>query len=153
MLNKVECIYVILVRDISVDAQDNMNSLLKIIDRFQFGMDKKTLKKVNGPVNVPASFSIASSWKFEEKLKVDEKVLLQFNLIDPSGKDLGGPSDEFVVPKGKDRININFNVNGLTITDEGPYLLSAQMLKNKKILGKRSYPFEVIIHDQQAPSG
>lgn len=142
-------LYTLIAREITTDAADNMNSIIKIIEKFTFGIDRERLKKDGiqlgrQPIALPASYSIGTSWLFDEKLKQDILVTLKVRIIDPGGKDLDGPEQEHMVPTGINKINLNFNAQGLPVTNEGAYTLRAEiLLKNGKLLAYGEYPFEV----------
>jgi hypothetical protein len=137
-------------REVSTDASDNMNSIIKIIDKFSFNINKDDLEKNEITLGtqqlaMPANYSVATSWIFDEKLKTDTALTLKLNIADPDGKMLGeGPAQEHTLPVGIDKINMNFNVQGLPVTKEGKYKLYAELLDNTgKSLGKTYYPFDV----------
>lgn len=146
----VKNLYVIMAREVSTDASDNMNSVIKIIDKFSFNINKDDLEKNEitlgtSQLALPANYAVATSWIFDEKLKKDTPLTLRLNIADPDGKQLGeGPAQEHTLPSGVDKINMNFNVQGLPVTKEGKYKLHAELLDNTgKVLGKSDYPFDV----------
>lgn len=142
-------LYVLLAREVTTDATDNMNSIIKIIEKFTFGIDQNALKQNNiqlgrQQINLPASYSVATSWLFDEKLKKDTFLTIKLSIINPNGKNLGGPEQEHLIPTGLNKINMNFNAQGLPVTNEGHYTLRAEALsKTGKLLAYGEYPFEV----------
>ncbi len=147
-------LYVIMARDVTTDAADKMNSIIKVIDKFTFNINREQLAKDNlklgiQEIGLPAQYSVATSWVFSEKLKKEMFLNFKINIFDPSGKKLGtGPEQENVFPAGIDRININFNVQGMPVTKQGKYELEAALYsKDGKLLDKNGYPFEVELID------
>lgn len=147
---KAKNLYVIMAREVSTDASDNMNSIIKIIDRFNFNinqddLDKNEITLGKQELALPANYAVATSWIFDEKLDKDTQVTLKLNIVDPDGKALGeGPSQDYTPPEGINKINMNFNVQGLPVTKQGKYTLHAELLdKDGKSLGKSDYPFDV----------
>jgi hypothetical protein len=143
-------LYVIIAREVSTDAADKMNSIIKIIDKFTFNVNRDELAKNEitlgaQQIGLPANYSVATSWIFDEKLKKETFFNFRINIYDPTGKKLdNGPEQENLLPAGIDRINMNFNVQGLPVTTEGTYKLRAELVsKDKKLLAKADYPFTV----------
>jgi hypothetical protein len=146
----VKNLYVIMARDITTDSTDNMSSIIKIIDKFSFNINKEDLEKNEitlgkQQIGLPASYSVGTSWVFDEKLDKETFFNFKINIKDPDGKPLGpGPEQENVLPAGIDRINMNFNVQGLPVTKQGQYTLEAEVFsKEGKLLSNGSYPFAV----------
>ena len=141
-------IYLLLARDVSTDSNDKMNSITKIIDRFNIDANKGDLKKQNliwgeSIIVIPASYAIASLWTLSEKIKNESVVKIRLSIIDPSGKNLGGPVQSLKLPAGKDRVSLNFNSQGMPITKEGKYFIKAQLEISDKVIGTAEYPYEV----------
>jgi hypothetical protein len=150
-------LYVIMARDITTDSTDNMSSIIKIIDRFTFNINKEELEKNEitlgvQQIGLPANYSVATSWVLEDKLQKETFFNFKINISDPDGKQLGpGPEQENVLPAGIDRINMNFNVQGMPVTKPGRYKVEAAMFsKEGKLLSSADYPFTVEFID--APS-
>lgn len=137
-------------REVSTDSSDNMNSIIKIIDKFSFNINQDDLDKNEiilgqSQLALPANYAVATSWIFDEKLKKETPLTLKLNIVDPDGKQLGeGPTQEHKLPAGVDKINMNFNVQGLPVTKEGKYQLHAELQDSTgKRLGQSAYPFDV----------
>lgn len=142
-------LYALIAREVSTDASDKMNSIIKIIDKFNIELNEEELKKNNlkfgqKQIGFPMAYSVATSWAFDEKLNKPTFFNFRIGIIDPKGKNLKGPEQEHLLPAGIDRINMNFNVQGLPITENGKYKLQAELLsKDSKVLAKSEYPFEI----------
>jgi hypothetical protein len=140
-------------REVSTDAADKMNSIIKIIDKFTFGVNRAQLKaeqeKLEGQqIAMPATYTIATSWHLGEKLKKDTFMTFKTEILDPHHRSLGGPEQEHLLPAGTDKVNMNFNMQGVPITEEGHYVLKAQLVsKEGKTLVSGTYPFEVELVD------
>src|SRR5437868_6134707 len=125
-------IYVLLAREVTTDATDNLSSIYKIIEKFTFGINREELKKNNiqlgkQQIGLPATYAIATSWLFGEKLPKDTLLNFKVHIIDPGGKNLGGPEQENMVPAGINKMNMNFNAQGIPATNEGSYTLRAEV--------------------------
>lgn len=147
---QVKNLYVIMARDVTTDASDKMNSILKVIDKFTFNINKSDLKKQGitlgkQHIGVPANYAVATSWLFDQKLEKEVFLNLKINIIDPDGKKLdSGPEQENVLPAGIDKFNVNFQIQGLPISTEGKYKVEAEIFsKEGKALSKNEYPFDV----------
>lgn len=151
---KIRNLYVVLARDISTDVADQMNSIIKIIDRFGFGYDPTKMKEQGmtlgeKPILFPAKYAIATSWYFGELLKSDTFLTFGVSVKDPDGQDFGGPTQEHLLPVGIDRINMNFSMEGLPVTKAGTYTLAVTVsAKDGKKLANAEYPFSVELTEQ-----
>ncbi len=150
---KVKNLYVLMAREVSTDAADQMNSIIKIIDKFIFSINRNQLEKDGvqlgkQQIALSAKYAVATLWIFSEKLKKETFFNFRINIFDPTGKNLGGPEQENLLPAGKDRISINFNMEGLPITSAGEYKLNAEIAtKNGEVLAKADYPFRIELAD------
>jgi len=146
-MSKARSLFLTLARDVSTDADDNMVSVLKIIDKFNSELDSE-LK--NQEVIIPISYFFVSSWYFEKKFTKKTTVKVQMDIIDPKGTSFGGPEKKFEFPKGIQKININFRAGGLKVSGPGKYTLKSKLLDDSdKLLAKTEYPFEVEIQWHQ----
>lgn len=148
-------IFTLLAKDISTDAGDGMNSYTKVLDTFNAEIDTDELAKQGvtlgeQPIILPITFAIGTSWSLGEQTAEDTFLTVKINIVDPSGKDLGGPSQEHQLPAGIDRININFNNSGLPLTSAGNYVLQSLLVDhNDKVLAQGEYPFIVNVTERK----
>lgn len=151
----VKNLYVVISRDISTDAVDQMNSIMKIIDRFGFSYNAKEMKKQGitlgeKPILFPAKYAVATSWYFGGALKKDTFLMFMVNIKDFNGESFGGPAQEHLIPAGIDRINMNFNVEGLPVSKAGKYTLEVIVQsKDGKKLAEGAYPFTVELAEEK----
>jgi len=141
-------IYLLLARDVSTDSNDNMNSIIKIIDKFNINVDKQDIEKQKlvwgeSIIILPVSYAIASLWLLDKKSEQESTVKVKISIFDPKGKDLGGPEQSLKLPVGSDRVSLNFNNQGMPITKDGKYFIKAQLRIADKIVGDADYPYEV----------
>lgn len=141
-------LYLVMARDVTTDASDRMTSINKIIERFNFSYNPVELEKKKGTgkdaILFGIKYAIASSWHLGQKLKKETFYNFKMNVVDPNGKDLGGPTQENLFPAGIDRVNVNFLMEGLPATISGNYVLNAVIeSKAGEILATNSYPFLV----------
>lgn len=149
-MHKVRNLYTVIARDFTTDAADKMNSILKIIDKFVFDINQNDLEKSQitlgaREIALPATYVVATSWLFDEKLKKDTLISFKINITDPDNKRLGHESEqENLCPRGIDKVNLNLKVQGLPVTAQGKYKLHANLFsKNGTLLAKGEYPFDV----------
>lgn len=148
-MHKPKNIYVVIAREVSVDAADEMTSIIKLIEKFGFGYNPAELKSQGINLGKDAivfgiKYSVATSWHFGEKLKKDTLITFKLNVIDHTGTNRGGPEQEHLIPAGRDRANMHFGVEGLPVAGSGNYMLRAEMLnKDGEVLAKGEYPFIV----------
>jgi len=148
-------IFTLLAKDISTDAGDGMNSYTKVLDTFNAEIDVNELAKQGitlgeQPIVLPINFSIGTSWSLGKTTDEDTFLTVKINIVDPTGKDLGGPSQEHQLPAGIDRININFNNNGLPLTVAGNYVLQSILTdREDKVLAQGEYPFIVNVTERK----
>lgn len=147
-------LFVIVAKEVTTDAGDQMISIFKITDKFNIEVNAAELKKTNNlelgkdPITFPVPYSIATSWLFDEKLKKDTFVTYRTNLIDPLGKEYMGMEQEQMVASGLNKMNVNFNIHGLPVTQSGFYRFIVEAKsKDGKILAKGEYPFEIEIKE------
>ena len=136
-------------RDVSTDAVDNMNSIVKIIDKFNFEISETKLKENNikfgkVPILLPANFYVSTSWYFQKKLAKDQFFNLKVSIVGPDGVSHSGPAQENFVAAGIDRLNVNIQFNALPVTVEGKYTLTVELMsKDGKVLSLGNYPYDV----------
>lgn len=142
-------IYLVIAKEVSTDNNDNMNSIIKIIDNFKTIIDEEKYNKdikenANGVLAIPIEYSIASSWYLEKKTSKNTKVKLEYKTLDPNKKELGGITVDYEVPEGVKKFTININLRTLPVTLEGEYGVSAKLLsaKNEELATAR-YNYEV----------
>ncbi len=147
---KARNLYLLIARDVTTDHADNMSSIVKIIEKFHSAinkteMDNQRAKLPKGQfLALPIPFTMTSSWLFDKKLEKDTFLTIKINIMSPDGENLGGPEQEHVVPAGIDRVNLNFNSDGIPIIDAGKYTLHAQLLsKAGSLIAEAEYPYEV----------
>jgi hypothetical protein len=124
--------YVIIAKDASVDANDQMVSINKIIDNLTFGFHKEEFDKAvassqGKPLAFPIAYSITSSWRSDIKATKNFPFKLNVKLVDPDGVTLSENSQEAVMAEGNNTVRFNINVQGFPVTKPGvyKYILSA----------------------------
>lgn len=124
--------YVIISKDASVDANDQMVSINKIIDNLAFGFRKEEFDKAvassqGKPLAFPIAYSVASSWRSNRKVTKNFPFRLNVKLIDPDGVTLNENSQEAVMAEGNNIVRFNINIQGFPVTKPGvyKYILSA----------------------------
>jgi len=147
---KARNIYLLLAKDVITDPVDNMNTLVKIIDKFTSRVDESMINEQNSKLQggqttaVPVQYVIASAWAFDQMLAKPTLVTTKMNIVDPNGKDLGGPEQEQEFPAKIDKVNLNFKSDALPITKSGRYILKAKLLSKKgEELANAEYSYEV----------
>lgn len=153
-MSEAKNLYLLMARDVTTDSQDNMNSVLKIIDRFNTTLDNSELKKSGlefgkDILTMPINYSFASSWYFGKNVSKGTKVKVQFSVEDPEGRDLEGPTQEFELPSAVNRLAVNINAQGLPFTAEGEYTLHAELSISGRRKLEADYPFEVVVQWQE----
>ena len=107
-------------------------------------MYEQGLEPGKATVALNVNYFVATSWLFEKKLTEDTFLNIALDITDPTGKRLGGPEQEHVIPKGSGKLNLNFHHQGLPVTESGSYLLHSRLLtKGHKLIAEAEYPFEV----------
>lgn len=148
---KARSIYLLIARDVINDPIDNMNSIIKVIEKFTTRAKADDLKESSKKLNegqslaVPATYFIASSWYLGERLKQAKSIDLKISMIDPSKKNLGGPEQNYKIPAGLDKINLNIKSEVLPITKSGRYTLRAELSIGGKLAASNEYVYEVDI--------
>lgn len=153
MSSQAKALYVLLCKEISTDSTDKMNSIIKVIDIFNFGLNQNQLNKEGKKMGsdtlmIPMDYSIATSWFLGSMIKKDTKAEVQINMLDSDKAELGGPLQKLLIPKGSDKINVNFSVKGFPLRKQGDYTLEAKMIIGNKTIAE-SYPFKVVVDLQE----
>lgn len=139
---KVKNLYVLLAREVTTDASDGMNSIIKIIDKFSFDVEAGT--DLSKGITYPAQYAVGTSWKIDKKLSKDTFFTFKLSIVGPDGKRGEGPTQEHLIPAGIDKMNVNFNIHGLPGSGAGAYKMHAEVFaKSGTSLAKASYPFDV----------
>lgn len=152
-LKKAKNLYVLVARDASTDANDNMNSITKIIEKFTFTAPEEDLKNrreqfPDSPILFPAHYMLATYWYLGEKLKEEHNLAVVFDIITDEGKNIGNQRQELTVPKGTDRLNVNVGVDGFPVDEQGIYSLRAQLVDGEDVIAEGEFPLEVAIEAQ-----
>ncbi len=138
----------LLARDVTVDANDKMMTVIKIIDNFNGNVNTKSEDgEKPDEVVIPVNFAIVSSWSYDEKQVEPTSLTIKTNIADANEQDLGGPEQTIELPAGIQKFNLNFPIQGLKATGSGTYVLTAQLLDSSdKLLASAQYSFEVNLH-------
>lgn len=149
MAFNIKNVYVVMAREVSVDKNDGMTSIFKLIEKFTFGYKPAELLEKNvqvgiNPILFPHKYDVATSWYLGEKLKKETTLKFAIAIVDSTGKKLEGPVQEHHIPVNIDRINIQFGMDGVPVLGAGKYemIVTASSATNKE-LASGSYPFEV----------
>ena len=144
--------YVLMARDVSVDSRDNMMSIFKMIDKFNFSLTAEEYKKFTSEVNrenllFPARFILTSSWSLDKPVNKSVSVILESKIADSSGKELASTSKNAEFTKGTDRVRFNAETEGLPVSGKGRYTIELIMKSadSKKILSSGTASFQVAI--------
>lgn len=145
-------IYIVAAREAVSDSADGTNSIIKVIENFDINintaeMDKQGVEMGKKAIIVPVNYSIATSWYINELLKKETNFTFKLYIVDSAGNRHEGPIQSHVVPKGVDRINVGFSVEGLPVMGAGRYECVVEVLSNDKLLAQNSYPFTVTIKE------
>ncbi len=158
MLKHLKNVYVVLAREVSTDANDGMVSIIKMIDKFtlqynpaQLSNDGKILGK--DPILFGGiKYVIATAWSLGQKLKKDTTFSFKVRMIDPDGRDLGGPIQSHTMPTGFDKVNFNFEIDGIPVTGPGHYKLLVELVsQSEELLAQGEYPFQVELIEGSVP--
>ncbi len=125
--------FIIISKDSTIDEKDNVMSIFKIIDTFNFELEDEQYQqfeteKAKSIALLPASYIINSSWSVDEKLKKDLPIEVSIEITDPKGKTLGGSKDKAVFPSGNDKLRLNGATNVLPVTGNGKYTMVMTIL-------------------------
>jgi hypothetical protein len=152
---QVKNLFTVIAREVTTDANDNMTSIIKLIEQFNFGYNPAELKEKGVEIGTKeailfsAKYAVATSWFFDEKLKADTSYTFRISVIDQAGENRGGPSQEHVLPAGINRANMNFGVEGLPVSGAGDYTLRAELIDAAgKVLASGEYPFIVELNEE-----
>lgn len=147
-------LYVLMARDISSDAVDNMTSIIKIIDIFTFNVNSKEVKEKGGELGksallLPTHYYVGTSWYFGKKLTKDTILNFKVTIISPEGSEHVGAPQESMLPKGIDRANMHLSFDAMPVTVSGKYTLQVDALSStNKLLARGEYPFQVVLNDE-----
>jgi len=128
--------FVIISRDVSIDANDNMLSIVKIIDRFNFELEAEQFKQFNDAIKrgevgaFPMNYVVTSSWSLDTPLKKPLNIEVSMRVLDSNGKQLGEIKHEASFAVGTDRLRINAQTDSILVNGSGRYQLEV-VLVNK----------------------
>lgn len=147
-----EPIYLLMAREVTTDGNDQMNSIIKIIDRFGVGLNTADSENIGHkpgtPILAPINYAVASSWIFSKPTKKNSPVGLELTIVDPSGALLGSQTQEVEVESPTRRLSLNFNMQGLIVTTTGEYTLRASLQYEGKSVATAEYPYEVQVGEE-----
>jgi len=146
--------FVILAKDVSVDSKDNMLSIFKIVDKFNFALDSENYNKFveeskEKAVGMPAQYVMSSSWSLDKITKKNIDAVLVSKLIDPSGKELASSQNDIVFTAGSDRVRLNGAVEGIPVTQNGRYKVEVNVLDKatSKVMCTGSTTYQVSVDE------
>lgn len=148
---KAKNLYLLISREASTDSSDNMNSIIKIIDRFSFSAEtNEKVDQNDSKLVVPINYTIVSSWYLTELIEKGTKFKFKFQVVQPSGETADMAEQEINVNHQSKRLGINVNASGLPVSVSGEYILRAHLLNdNDNEIGQADYPFDVEIKWQK----
>lgn len=128
--------YVILSRDASSDANDNMFSIFKIIDSINFNVAKEDAanfkaahaKDPSNLMGVPVRYIMCTSWSTAKIVEKDIPVKLEYAISDPDGNVISTMLQEAVFPKANDVFRINIITEGIPYSQDGRYTILVKVL-------------------------
>jgi hypothetical protein len=150
---KAKNLYLLLANDVSNDSQDNMNSILKVIDTFKSEIDKEGYEKFQAQeektpgkaaLTVPIKYYAASSWILDKRLSEKTTFGIDLETVDPNNDTLASAHQEFKIDSGLNKVTVNVGFLDLYITKSGKYLVKATLTtSDHKSLASAEYPYEV----------
>jgi hypothetical protein len=142
--------FAILARDSSIDADDRMMSLFKIVDKFNVSLPSKSFKQIKEMKDSEVKllsfpYVIASSWKLDRKVTKDYDAIIKIRLIDPSGTELATSINDVTFNPGNSRIKISGEIQKLGYTVDGEYTNEITFIdkSSNEELCKASIYFEI----------
>lgn len=145
---KAKNIYLLLAREVSTDDISKMNSIIKIIDRFQADIVKSPSEKDKKPTFViPVSYAIASAWILDKPVTKQTSLAFNFEIVEPLGTTLATQQQSSSIPKGSRKVAFNITSSELPVTISGEYLLKSELKLGSNTLAKAEYPFEVQLNE------
>lgn len=147
--------FIIIAKDVSTDSGDNMVSIIKMIDNFEFGVNSEIYQKLTDPdneeiVNLPANYAIATSFRVEQKATKDIPFLVQITIFSPVGKKIGDFGQEIVLSEGNDRVRLNINSQGLPVMTDGRYKFKVEALDGSRVLARGETFVNILVSDAEA---
>jgi len=145
-------LFVIMAKDATTDANDNLLTIFKIIEKFTADLNVEGIKdekfeRDKSTVMLPSHFVIVSSWYLGEKFNIEKPLRLEIDVIDPEGQVLKGPRQEFNLDKQLEKLNMNMNLNSIPVTMSGDYGLKVSLFSGKsKLIDEVTNPFKVEIN-------
>lgn len=143
--------FVIIAKDASTDINDGMTTLYKLVDKFEFAVNNKfyediSKKESDNKIVLPAAYTIATSWSLNEIAQQEIPFQVKISLISPSGKVINDIVQDALIAKGKDKLRLNINTNGIPVNESGRYIFRVSALdKNNKTLATRDCGLQVKI--------
>lgn len=143
-------LYVIVAKEVTADVNDQMISIFKVTDKFDIDINEAEFNKQNNvklgkdQITLPVSYSVATSWIFDEKLKKETLITYKTNIVGPDGVEYGGFAQEQPIAVGLNRMNVNFVIQGLPVTGSGSYKFVVEARsKDDELLASGEFPFEI----------
>lgn len=145
--------FVLIAKDSTTDELDKMVSYFKLIDNFIFDFKEVEFKELfNAEIGeksiiVPATYVVASSWRFDDKTSKDMTFTISASFVSPEDEVLTTAQQTINVPKGSDKMRVNFGVQGLPVKNSGRYFYNLEITGGSgKALAKGSCPLNVEIN-------
>lgn len=118
--------FVIIARDSTIDSNDQMVSIFKIIDQFSFSVKKSefdvALSAANGkPVSIPFACVLCTSWAMDDITSRDIKLTLRYSILAPNGEGISIGDQDVQIGKGSDALRFNLNISGFPYVGDGRY--------------------------------
>lgn len=139
--------FVIISRDVSIDANDNMLSIVKIIDKFNFELELEQFRQFNEAIKrgevgaFPMNYVVTSSWSLDTPLKKPSTIEVLMRILDSTGKQLGEMKHETSFAAGTDRLRINAQTDSIVVNGSGRYQLEVVIVNkadNKELASNKT---------------
>ncbi len=146
--------FILLARDNTIDSNDSMQSISKIIDIFTFNVVREDFKAQlsSSPINAlelnAGSFVLLTNWRFVEQTNKPFSGTFTISIVSPDGHSIVGEAIPFEVPADQVGYNLNANLQSLPISVSGDYSIVVSIKNSSgKQISSASYTFTVNIFD------
>jgi len=129
-----------------IDSNTKNISIFDVLEELAiFLPPQNTIKKTDGPINIPIEFELVSLWKINQKRK-KRKWNTIVEVYDPNKQKIGNFEQSFTLPENKERMRTIMKIIGFKFTKPGNYVFCVKIEKEKKYKLVAEIPIAVKIN-------
>ncbi len=129
---KIKHIWSVLCQDSTLNQDDNVISLNKIIEELSINLNPSVQGLVSPlpeKLNLPVNYEIVSMW-FKERKEEKVDAVTEVTLVSPDGEELLKAALKFSMPENIRRSRSRLKIQGIIVKKSGDYIFKIKVKEN-----------------------